>query len=183
MGQSLMRPMAPMIALQATLQSKVCPATWLPGVRNFHSEEAEWTFESSTTPDDAMDSVWAAAEALPDFVGRSMDKNLRTIVVDTLTKKKWMDQIRIKVSPPGEDGTFCKARVVTSSTGFLPLIVPAAPFLNMVLFFVPFGDGGKCAQEMGVLRKKAGEILGAAIGSETIRYSITNPQRFKNKSS
>lgn len=167
-----------MVSLQASIQSKLCPATWLPGIRNVHSEECEWTI-TGLSSDSALSSIYDAAEALqPDFVGRSIDKTSRKVVVDTLTKAKWLDQIRITVTPV--DDKSCKASVICSSTGFLPLIIPFAPIFNVVLCFIPFGDGGKCAASMAVLRRKAEEVAaadGVVIDSKTIRQSITNPRK------
>mmetsp|Transcript_569 Transcript_569/g.858 ORF Transcript_569/g.858 Transcript_569/m.858 type:complete len:173 (+) Transcript_569:178-696(+) len=168
-----------MVSLQASIQSKLRPATWLPGIRNVHSEECEWTIVGLSSAD-ALKSIYDAAKALEpdDFIGRSIDKASGKIVVDTLTKAKWLDQIRMTVTPI--DSKSCKASVICSSTGFLPLIIPFAPIFNVVLCFVPFGDGGKCEESMETLRKMTVEIAtadGVHIDSKTIRQSLTNPRK------
>ena len=167
-----------MISLQASIQSKLHPATWLPGIRNVHSEECEWTV-TGLSSDKILSSIYDAAEALqPDFIGRSINKTSGKVVVDTLTKAKWLDQIHVTVTPV--DDKSCKASLICSSTGFLPLIIPFAPIFNVVLCFVPFGDGGKCAASMAVLLEKTMEITaadGVDIHSRTIRQSITNPRK------
>mmetsp|Transcript_5654 Transcript_5654/g.7759 ORF Transcript_5654/g.7759 Transcript_5654/m.7759 type:complete len:170 (-) Transcript_5654:19-528(-) len=165
------------ISLQGNIQSKLRPGSWLPGIRNPHSEEVEWKFPESTSKETAMNAVSEAATSLDNFLERSNDKESRTIVIDTFTKAKWMDQVVLKFKEDGSDGGELKAQVECCATGFFPLIVPLAPLLNIIFCFIPFGDGGNCARTMKILQKKVTEMSGTEIESKTIRYSLTNPKK------
>jgi len=162
-----------MASIQASIQSVIKPATWIPGIRNFHSEVHEWNFNVGV--DEAMDTIWAAAKALDGYVPRKFNKAGRTMVVDFLTKAKWLDQIKISFVSSSNGG--CVARLFNCSTGFLPCIIPLAPLINIPLTILPFGDGGKCAAAMQTLRKKGEETT--PIGLKVIRKSITNPKMAK----
>ena len=49
-----------------------------------------------------------------------------------------LDPTRITLAPEPSDGGRTRVRMVGWSTGLLPLTIPAAPLLNLCLFFVPF---------------------------------------------
>eukprot|EP00512_Aurantiochytrium_limacinum_P000310 CAMPEP_0171486596 /NCGR_PEP_ID=MMETSP0958-20121227/1177_1 /TAXON_ID=87120 /ORGANISM="Aurantiochytrium limacinum, Strain ATCCMYA-1381" /LENGTH=158 /DNA_ID=CAMNT_0012019491 /DNA_START=245 /DNA_END=721 /DNA_ORIENTATION=- len=144
------------------------PALLLPGVRNFHSEVHTWTVEASV--EETIDALWKASDELDNYV--PVERTANTVVIDYLTKAaKWLDQMTITVS--SKDGvTVCE--VTDGSTGFLPLVIPLAPILNIFFCWFPFGDNGKCVSTMNDLRKKASQILSKEISSKVVRASITN---------
>lgn len=164
------------LSLQADIQNKLQPAGWLTFNFNFHSEEAEWTFDPSVTKEEAFRAVTEAGNSLNTFYLRSADGD--AIVFDYMTPTaKWMDQVCIELV--SNEGSSCKAIVLCKSTGILPLSIPFAPILNAIFFWIPFGDNGKNAQENSILQKKVEESSGFKVLSETKRYSTSNPNRPK----
>lgn len=167
--------MAAYINAQRKIATVTKPALWVPGVRNFHSEKQHFTFSCSV--DEAMRQTWAAAEALAGkgFVAVSKDSDTRVVKIQFLTKAKWMDEITLSFHKVDAESTGCA--VHNGSTGFLPLIVPLAPVINLALFWIPFADGGKCGQAMAMLRKQIDADNAGQIEYKVVRYSITNPKK------
>mmetsp|Transcript_25884 Transcript_25884/g.34363 ORF Transcript_25884/g.34363 Transcript_25884/m.34363 type:complete len:175 (-) Transcript_25884:1-525(-) len=169
-----------LVSLQGYIQSFLHPGTWLPFAKKYHSEEAEWTFsqpKSTITTNEAMDAVWSAAQTLDYFVARTKNDSNDTMVIDTFTKAKWMDQIIFKFG----SGTAVVVHVEASSTGVFPLIIPFAPILNIFFAFVPFKDFGKNYSAMEKLRKETEKIMDSNIETKTIRRSLGNPRRKEKK--
>jgi hypothetical protein len=165
------------LSLQADVQNKLQPASWVTFNFNFHSEEAEWTFEPSITKEEAIKSIKEAGTSLNDFHLRSASG--KAIIFDYFTPTaKWMDQVCVELV--SNQGSPCKAIVLCKSTGVFPLYIPFAPILNAFFFWLPFGDNGKSAHENSILRKKVEELSGFKILSETKRYSTSNFKRPKN---
>ena len=65
-----------------------------------------------------------------DSQGHNCEQRLRAI--------GWLDPTRITLAPEPSDGGRTRVRMVGWSAGVLPLMIPAAPLLNLCLFFVPF---------------------------------------------
>ena len=65
-----------------------------------------------------------------DGQGHNCEQRLRAI--------GWLDPTRITLAPEPSDGGRTRVRMVGWSAGLLPLTIPAAPLLNLCLFFVPF---------------------------------------------
>eukprot|EP00957_Ditylum_brightwellii_P153423 11676984-Ditylum_brightwellii.AAC.1 len=97
------------VSSQTGIQSKFRPASWIPGIRNVHSEEVEWAFPTSISKEQAMDQVSTAATSFDNFIIRLADKESGRIIIDTLTKAKWMDQIIIKFEEDIVNGGVIKA--------------------------------------------------------------------------
>mmetsp|Transcript_32158 Transcript_32158/g.46845 ORF Transcript_32158/g.46845 Transcript_32158/m.46845 type:complete len:169 (-) Transcript_32158:495-1001(-) len=165
------------VSSQTGIQSKFRPASWIPGIRNVHSEEVEWAFPTSISKEQAMDQVSTAATSFDNFIIRLADKESGRIIIDTLTKAKWMDQIIIKFEEDIVNGGVIKAKLECCATGFLPLVVPLAPAFNAILCFIPFGDNGNCGRTLRLLEKKTSELLNGKIESTTTRYSLSNPRK------
>jgi hypothetical protein len=164
------------LSLQADVQNKLRPADWVTCIFNFHSEEAEWTFDPTITKEEALKAITEAGNSLNDFYLRSIDGD--AIVFDYFTRTaKWMDQVCVKLV--SNQGSSCKAIVLCKSTGVFPLSIPFAPILNVFFFWIPFGDGGKNAHENYILRKKVEELSDFKVLSETKRYSTSNPKKPK----
>lgn len=137
-----------MISCQAAIQAQLQPAAWLPtSLRDMHRGEEEWTFASSSIEsvfsnyakilEEKLDKKSSFAKC---FKLKSVDEATKTITLHYLTKNaKWLDVYTLKFSD-SESGVKCKA--VGISTGFLPLILPFAPVLNVVLFWLTFHDHG-----------------------------------------
>ena len=66
-----------------------------------------------------------------DSQGHNCEQRLRAI--------GWLDPTRITLAPEPSAGGRTRVRMVGWSAGLLPLTIPAAPLLNLCLFFVPFG--------------------------------------------
>ena len=64
-----------------------------------------------------------------DSQGHNCEQRLRAI--------GWLDPTRITLAPEPSDGGRTRVRMV-GWAGLLPLTIPAAPLLNLCLFFVPF---------------------------------------------
>uniref|UniRef100_A0A7S2RFA6 Uncharacterized protein n=1 Tax=Mucochytrium quahogii TaxID=96639 RepID=A0A7S2RFA6_9STRA len=165
-----------MISCQGSIQTKLRPATWIPGIRNPHSEVQSWTFDADVAT--SMKYVWEAANDLTTtgYIPRVFDKDTEVIVVDCLTKNaKWMDQLRFAFKFCEEGKTDCQ--VFGSSTGFLPLIFPLAPVLNVFLCWIPFLDQGVCGKEMGKLGQQVETKFNTSITIRVMRYSNSNPKK------
>ena len=62
----------------------------------------------------------------------------RDFTLLAVTAIGWLDPTRITLAPEPSDGGRTRVRMVGWSAGLLPLTIPAAPLLNLCLFFVPF---------------------------------------------
>lgn len=56
-------PVCQLARAQASTQAKMRPGMWLPGVRNLHMAREVW--EIKATPDESLDKLIAAVDALP----------------------------------------------------------------------------------------------------------------------
>ena len=56
-------PVCQLAKAQAPIQAKMRPGLWLPGVRNLHMAREVWEIEA--TPDECLDKLVAAVDALP----------------------------------------------------------------------------------------------------------------------
>lgn len=56
---------------------------------------------------------------------------------------EWLDVLQFQFRSDGQGG--CKVWARGSSSGLVPVNVPLAPLLNMMLFFAPFHDGVGCS--------------------------------------
>ena len=63
----------------------------------------------------------------------------RDFTLLAVTAIGWLDPTRITLAPEPSDVGRTRVRMVGWSAGLLPLTIPAAPLLNLCLFFVPFG--------------------------------------------
>lgn len=144
--------------LQRPIQTFLRPAVWIPGLRNLHSHSETWTFGSDTHQSN-LDSILNAinkviAKDTSKFywqvqqpsaaVGNETDSK-SFIRIYTFTRAEWLDITEITLSGN-------KAKVWAFSSGFLPLIIPLACFLNVPLFFFPFLD-------MGLNKQRADRII------------------------
>lgn len=156
-------------------QISLSPALWVPVIRDLHSERQHWLIPCSV--EDAMEQTWAATRALGDegFIAVSQDHELRLMNIHFLSKAKWLDKISLSFHK--RDSKTTAVAVHNGSSGFLPLIVPGAPLLNLGLAWVPFADGGKCGKTLDVLRRRIDADNDGKISLRIIRYSLTNPKR------
>ena len=161
------------IKLQANIQNLIQPGNWLKFNFLMHSEECEWIFQKSIDRDRAKEFIIEAGKNMSDFSLRSIQEDV--ILFDYYTPRgQWMDQVRIEVIA----GDPCKASLLAKSTGVVPLIVPFAPLLSTILFWVPFQDyGGKTSQEIALLQREFMAISNTSVESRTTRYSLGNPRR------
>ena len=56
-------PVCQLARAQASIQAKMRPAMWVPGVRNLHMAREVW--EIKATPDECVDKLVAAVDAIP----------------------------------------------------------------------------------------------------------------------
>ena len=73
-------PVCQLARAQASIQAKMRPGLWLPGLRNLHMAREVW--EIKATPDECLDKLVAAVDALPqeelmevNTVSRARSKN------------------------------------------------------------------------------------------------------------
>lgn len=55
----------------------------------------------------------------------------------------WLDVVTLEVYV-GDDSQDIQIKAFAGATGFVPLIVPAAPLLNILCCWMPFTDFGNC---------------------------------------
>jgi hypothetical protein len=160
-----------LVSAQARLQARLKPASWVPGVRWFHSESAEWRVQG--TPVEAlMDKVWSAAAELSSrgWSQHEQDKVGKRIVLNALTQGlKWLDQVELRFAEV--EGGWTQVRVRGYSTGLLPMVVPLAPLLNVLLCLFPFLCFGKVGAELSELRDAVAR-KGDAVESRGVSYSL-----------
>ena len=53
----------------------------------------------------------------------------------------WLDVITLEVHV-GDDSQDIEIKAFSGSTGFVPLLIPAAPIMNVLLCWMPFNDFG-----------------------------------------
>lgn len=168
-----------MVSVQLAVQAALCPAMWIPGLRNTHHEVHEWHVGEPCAA--LMDKVWAAAAQLEGGGSWSqweLDKARGIIVLNYLTRRlRWLDQVELQFEAGGAGSSVVRVRAY--STGMLPLLVPFAPLLNALLCWVPFSDaGGKCGKEIAELRLAVAATV-KQLASTVVMFSLGNPQRFK----
>lgn len=56
-------PVCQLARAQASVQARMRPGMWLPGVRNLHMDRQIW--EIKATPDECVDKLIAAVDAVP----------------------------------------------------------------------------------------------------------------------
>ena len=56
-------PVCQLARAQASIQAKMRPGMWLPGVRNLHMAREVWVIKA--TPDECVDKMVAAVDAIP----------------------------------------------------------------------------------------------------------------------
>jgi hypothetical protein len=165
-----------LVSLQAAVQAWLKPAMWVPGVRSFHSEQHEWRVAAPAGQ--VLEAVLAAAGELSrrGWSQYEVDKAGRRVVLNYLTKVAcWLDQVELRFEEAGPSSTV--VRVHAYSTGMLPLLIPLAPLLNILLIFFPFLDkDGKCGAEINELKAAvAGKVK--QLESRVVVYSLGNPAR------
>ncbi|GFS02369.1 hypothetical protein ElyMa_006443700 [Elysia marginata] len=145
--------------IQRPIQTFLRPAVWVPGLRNLHSHRETWTFKEDSSHQGNLDSI---LNAINKVIAKDTSKfywhvqqpaaavgNETTPLQDsksfvrifTFTRAEWLDITEITLSGN-------KAEVWAFSSGFLPLIIPLACFLNVPFFFFPFLDMGLNKQRM-----------------------------------
>jgi len=147
------------------------PGARSPIGRLMREEVHEWTIEGKSV-DEVKNGLRKAAEELDGF--KLYSEKADVMVINFLTKAKWLDQLVLRFE--ATSGNAVKVRVQNNSTGLLPLIIPLAPLLNVVFFFVPFKDHGKCGATINVFKKGLSKQLNEDVGSEVIQKSKGNPR-------
>jgi hypothetical protein len=163
------------VAVQGNIQAKLRPATWIKWCYNLHSEEEKWDFDATVGKEDAIKAIVKAGNDLPDFFLREASDEV--IIFDYFTPAaKWMDEIRVELV---QTDSSVQARVVACALGVLPVSIPFSFLLNALFCWLPFGDNGKNAHELSMLRKKVEEINGKSLKVKTLRRSQTNSKQSK----
>lgn len=110
---------------------------------------------------------------------RGSDAEAFVVVISCLTARmKWLDLIELRVCDGPEEGK-CEIKAECKSTGVCPMIVPMAPVMNLFLFWIPFGDGGKCAQSLLAVRKALRSELNDEVESKSVFVSYSNPRKYR----
>jgi hypothetical protein len=162
------------LKLQFTLAKYIPSAAWI-------TTRASENFVLDVSISEAAAATQAAVEALrtdpklrarynswmqllPEE-GKSLNDSEKFALL-AVTKIGWLDPSLITLSKEGDDASAPKTRVrvVGWSAGFLPITVPGAPLLNVLLFWVPFG--GVSFVRMPKLKRAMKE---AASGTRTPR--------------
>eukprot|EP00656_Telonema_subtile_P012759 TRINITY_DN16447_c0_g1_i1.p1 TRINITY_DN16447_c0_g1~~TRINITY_DN16447_c0_g1_i1.p1 ORF type:complete len:208 (+),score=42.04 TRINITY_DN16447_c0_g1_i1:186-809(+) len=131
-----------LLRIQAMIQYWLVPAIWLPLIRWPHFTEKRWVF--NVGPEEAMTLI---RDALEHFSGHKEHGEFRDQVIAKSSPTaqnvmiftpcaRWLDmfEVRCKAGETGHSEVYIKSY----SSGFLPMVVPLAPLLNVALFFIPF---------------------------------------------
>mmetsp|Transcript_14472 Transcript_14472/g.25939 ORF Transcript_14472/g.25939 Transcript_14472/m.25939 type:complete len:166 (-) Transcript_14472:106-603(-) len=161
------------ISSQIKLQGKWNPGAMVPGVRAFHSAAQEWRFNCGKSA--AMQAVTNQVEKLDGFQLSENEAPLDTLVVQVLTLAKWMDQFTFSFEEDQEGS--CLVKVRGNSTGLLPVVVPLAPYLNVLFSWFPFLDWGKVARSMGLVRKFIEKEEGSNVKVTLVTKSFSTSNR------
>jgi len=139
-----MRSLSRFEELQVPLMASLAPAAWLPFLSAGHT--ASNTFYLPTAVDVvpgivelAVDAMAADSKPYNSYMDvRPYREGGRRIDVRVVTKIGWLDLMTIKWCRHEQSGG---TQVQTSgcSTGILPLKLPGAALINILLFWCPFG--------------------------------------------
>mmetsp|Transcript_34429 Transcript_34429/g.42431 ORF Transcript_34429/g.42431 Transcript_34429/m.42431 type:complete len:137 (+) Transcript_34429:624-1034(+) len=109
-----------------------------------------------------------------DMTLAKIDKGKQIMYVAVLTPgAKWLDKMELKLK--SQPDTQTPAEVVINarcySTGLFPMTIPGAVVLNLLLFFVPFFDWGKCANSLKRVKTLLSQTMNEQIAVKTLYSS------------
>ena len=148
----------PIIQAQADIQAGLKPAGWIPNVRKFHgADEQTWNLklnnldEKDGTNDKIMDIIQESTKK-SGYLLQPLKVSQTGFILDAYVITRligWLDVITLKIcfnkgtELLNNDKKEIKIIANSESTGFIPLIIPFAPILNILFCWVPFLDGRK----------------------------------------
>lgn len=142
--------MKSMRLIQIAKQERLSPAQWIPYIRDLHRCEMDFgAFQLSKFDDVKLDVLSALKRSgcientrKRDNVlqrGTKPDYHLNGYYITP--KLGWLDAVYLDVTIDEKQG-ICHIYGLKTSTGFVPVAVPFSPLLNVLLFWIPFYDGG-----------------------------------------
>lgn len=136
----------PLVASQSTLQASLKPAQWIPKIRNLHRYEMDIgnykisDFKNKENVIGEMTKIIEISKLIPKKVMETNDGYIMEAFYYT-PKNAWLDVVTLKIIIDRDTNTI-KINGIGESTGFLPLIIPLAPIVNIILCWFPFDDWG-----------------------------------------
>ena len=170
--------------LQSPLQDSLAPGNWIGQFLGLNARTVTWTFQD-VPPAVVSQALVETLKALslerkaklymPNYEITTATPN--QVHVRTWTKNEWLDSLDVKLQSTADGGTMATANFY--ATGFLPTSFPAAPIVNVALFWIPFGSNGprEMLQDFrlraieGLLRKQ----LAATTGTTSTSSTATGP--------
>lgn len=123
-----------MIRFQASVQSKLEPAVWFAWSKSWHYEEEKWTATLSKA--EMKEKIIHMVNSLDNFeVANQNEESLKVFWYSP--GWNWLDITKFKFEEV-EDNV--EVQVKSASSGICPLCIPGAPFINVILSFLPFVD-------------------------------------------
>mmetsp|Transcript_22669 Transcript_22669/g.31682 ORF Transcript_22669/g.31682 Transcript_22669/m.31682 type:complete len:219 (-) Transcript_22669:277-933(-) len=141
---------------QAPIQAFLRPGMWIPGCRAIRYYAEKWTL--SCECDTALESFIKSVEYFKVNKGEGTLGNEKIIIRENDAKRhkatiycftktaEYLDVVEVCFSESsslaGKDSQEgrgkCNATIRSFSSGFIPTLIPLAPLLSVVFFFIPF---------------------------------------------
>lgn len=133
----------PLIQFQSGLQASLKPAQWIPKMRDIHRYEMKiGTFQISDNWHflDIIHKAMEKSKLIPKKVMETNNGYIMEAYYYT-PSTAWLDVVTLSIVINPNKNTMT-INGLGESTGLLPLVVPFAPILNIMLCWLPFDDWG-----------------------------------------
>ncbi|GBO30151.1 hypothetical protein AVEN_187914-1 [Araneus ventricosus] len=144
---------------QGSIQAKIRPGVWIPGIRSLHVYEETWKIAANPVvcSKDVLQSVTKLRR-------RSLRGNVFTIGyveekaecsrVEILVFTRCRNVYVIRLRFVNEESAGCIGHVRAFSSGIFPSWFPLNFVFSSILFFVPFYDMGQNAKWINILKSQ-----------------------------
>eukprot|EP01083_Nonionella_stella_P175521 611456_1 len=140
-------PCNPCVKYQARISAFLRPGHWIPCLRDCHAYSTAGCFksESKTKGSEYVNAIRDAMEQCKLIVYQSKPTPYGFLIeaYDFTKCCGWLDIVILKVYWDDKTPLEVRIEAIAGATGVLPLLIPLAPLLNVVLCWVPFSDVGR----------------------------------------
>eukprot|EP01083_Nonionella_stella_P015135 42373_1 len=140
-------PCNPCLKYQAPIAAFLRPGHWIPYIRNCHRQSTTWSLksESKTKGEEYVNTINDVFEHCQLIIYQSKATSYGFLIeaYDFTKCCGWLDIVILKVYWDDKTPLEVRIEAIAGATGVLPLLIPLAPLLNVVLCWVPFSDVGR----------------------------------------
>ena len=133
----------PLIQIQSGLQASLKPAQWIPKIRDIHRYEMDLGEYSLNNTKDIIYDIRLSmeqSELIPHKIIQTSNGYIMEAYYYT-PSTAWLDVVTLNMIINKQNQSIT-INGIGESTGILPLTIPMAPILNMILCWAPFDDWG-----------------------------------------